>query len=172
MTLDPKLKCLYSGLPCAALPGITRDTDISPFRICLYSAFFLVAKRRSRSLECSVLPCSSLNSKTTNRTRTFCHPFGSRIYALCLHVPCSIPWSLLDHGKTTLVDAMLQQSSVFRDNEQVRLVLISELCCVHVFHILTFATRQPSGAFLGGTRCGFSEARASAGVLIPENPCT
>lgn len=28
--------------------------------------------------------------------------------------------SLLDHGKTTLVDAMLQQSSVFRDNEQVR----------------------------------------------------
>lgn len=25
-----------------------------------------------------------------------------------------------DHGKTTLVDAMLQQSSVFRDNEQVR----------------------------------------------------
>lgn len=28
--------------------------------------------------------------------------------------------NLLDHGKTTLVDAMLQQSSVFRDNEQVR----------------------------------------------------
>lgn len=34
----------------------------------------------------------------------------------CHHDP------LLDHGKTTLVDAMLQQSSVFRDNEQVRFV--------------------------------------------------
>lgn len=31
-----------------------------------------------------------------------------------LHVRCTP-----DHGKTTLVDAMLQQSSVFRDNEQV-----------------------------------------------------
>lgn len=30
---------------------------------------------------------------------------------------CAVP---VDHGKTTLVDAMLQQSSVFRDNEEVR----------------------------------------------------
>ena len=26
----------------------------------------------------------------------------------------------VDHGKTTLVDAMLRQSGTFRDNEQVR----------------------------------------------------
>lgn len=38
--------------------------------------------------------------------------------------PCLTLLSRSDHGKTTLVDAMLQQSAVFRDNEQVSFVFV------------------------------------------------
>ena len=37
----------------------------------------------------------------------------------------------VDHGKTTLVDAMLRQSGTFRDNEQVRDVMSTAIRVEH-----------------------------------------
>lgn len=57
--------------------------------------------------------------------------------------------NLLDHGKTTLVDAMLQQSSVFRDNEQVRRVgastvgWVCHVCLVKLLLRETFFSALP-----------------------------
>ncbi|CAN6440991.1 unnamed protein product [Victoria cruziana] len=104
-----RISSLHSG--ASSLPCFSK-THSSPFM--LPTVQFTKRQRRSATLQCSNFsvetatdsPTSSIGKRTKVDTRR-----DVRNIAIVAHV---------DHGKTTLVDAMLRQAKVFRDNQVVK----------------------------------------------------
>ena len=98
------------------------------YRCCCYCCTAAVGPCSGRMLLKIKGKCSGQRRScrsTRSCSRCFCHslPVLPRLLVRCTP----------DHGKTTLVDAMLQQSSVFRDNEQVRPQDCCYCCPRHAF---------------------------------------
>ncbi|RDY05651.1 putative elongation factor TypA-like SVR3, chloroplastic [Mucuna pruriens] len=104
----------------ASLFSTPPNTSFQPFfsnqlrRLPFFSSPSLSAAKRFSSFTCRPVNCSvseATEPKTAEKKRQLLRRGDVRNIAIVAHV---------DHGKTTLVDAMLKQTKVFRDNQFVQ----------------------------------------------------
>jgi GTP-binding protein len=130
--------------------ALTREASVAPTRIELAPTRISICTD-----ECSVIPTSYTGEMSSSRKSTqIANPLRRNV-AIIAHV---------DHGKTTLVDALLRQSGAFRANQQVAdrvmdntdlerergITILAKNTAVHYKDLLINIVDTPGHADFGG----------------------